>query len=257
MEKKISNAFTYMFKDEDWKYKISIFTGLSFIPCLLLQIINLISKHPIIPNPLFLGVFAIFSIIILFSSIFLLIGYTSKCIQNIVFSDGAETALLPKWEDNFNNYYSIGAKKISGVILIGLALIPSVLLLGIPFLIFYILLLALDQTFCTKFKVSSYFAWKEAMNLIKANVGQYIIIILLYFIFTVIFNAVFNILFFICGSVPSFGVVSICIILESIIMAYIALMEAFLIGIIGGDYNRKKFLGEQAQELPPTAEAEA
>lgn len=213
MEKKISNAFTYMFKDTEWKYKLIVLTLLS-VPSVYNSYLKDI-KHVKEPQILLLLLVIITSILIS--------GYMSKCIQNIIYSN-AEAPSLPAWEDDFWGYLIIGLKKILAGILILIALIPGTLLI-IPLLIFIFLSIALERIFCEKFDITAYYAWKKAFNLIKLNPGKYIQIILMY-IPLIIALAIIALIFF---STP------LILVVLPIVTTYYMLVSAYLKGIVGSE----------------------
>lgn len=218
MEKSISNAFTYMFKDEDWKYKLGILAMLSF-PAMYQSYLADIKgvKEPLL----------ILSILAAITSI-IISGFYAKCTQNVIFSESETPNLLPKWEDSFFHYFVIGLKKIVATIIIYIIMIPASILV-IPAVIFAILYPALERVFCTEFKVTSYFSWKRATSLRKQNPSLYIKILLLPFLIILFFVVI---MFVITEISPLlFAIIS------PLIICYFFLVYAYLVGMIGSEEN--------------------
>lgn len=218
MEKKISNAFTYMFKDAQWKYKLLVLTLLS-VPSVYQSYLKDI-KHVKEPQLILL-------LLVIITSI-LMSGYISKCIQNIIYSNAENAPMLPAWEDDFGGYFIIGLKKILAGILILIALIPGTLLI-IPLLVFIFLTIALERIFCERFDITSYYAWKKAFNLIKLNPTKYIQIILMY-IPLVLALGLITLLFF---NTP------FILVILPVVATYYALVSAYLKGIVGSESEVK------------------
>lgn len=214
MEKKISNAFTYMFKDSEWKYKMLILVLLT-VPSVYQSYLKDI-KHIKEPQILLL-------IAVIFTSI-LISGYVAKCIQNIIFSNAENNIQLPAWEDNFWGYFVIGIKKILASLLIVIALIPASILI-VPLIIFIFISIVLERIFCEEFNMTSYFQWGKAFDLIKQNPRKYIQILLTY-IPLVIILGIITLLFF---KTPFILVVL------PVVTSYYALVSAYLKGIIGSE----------------------
>ena len=219
MEKSIKNAFTFMFKDPDWIYKLSILALLS-VPSSYISYLN----HTNSANSAnFLnGAFLLLCIVSMVTSL-IVSGYFSKCTQNIIFATHEEANLLPAWEDNFGGFVTIGLKKMLGGLLIGLVILPASLLV-IPILIFAFISIALERIFCQEFKISSYFAWRKAFNLIKEDGGRYFLILLTY-IPLVLILAVIMLIFM---KIPA-----ILMVVLPIITAYYMLVSAYLVGSLG------------------------
>lgn len=213
MEKQISKAFTFMFQDEDWKYKIILLVLLTF-PSSYISYLN--SSNQLKTAPIFLVIVSIITSLIIS-------GYFAKCTQNIIFATPDDVNLLPKWEDNFLSFISIGFKKFLGSLLIGIVMLPASLLI-IPLLIFAYITIALERVFCEEFKISSYFAWKRAFDLIAQDGGRYFKI-LLAFIPLALLLVVVMLLFI---KLPI-----ILMIVIPAITAYYMLVSAYLIGAIG------------------------
>lgn len=239
MEKSFGNAFTYMFKDKDFKKKIGILSIFLFIIFAFfgyaIYLSILIAHNPKdvalkIKEPIINLLSPIITIIMFFVS-----GYIFKCTHNVIKSNAEEeTILLPNWQDDFFSYFMIAAKKCGSILGIYTLLIPTILLLGIPFIIFFILILALERIFCEEFKFDSFFKWKEAFQLIKNNIGLYISIILTLLLFGLInFVLIFTMFKF-----------KVHFVLIAIIMtlfnSYIVLVGAYLEGIVG---EKKKTKG--------------
>lgn len=216
MEKKISTAFTYMFKDNDFAYKFIILILLT-VPSIYISYLEHVQgiKTP----PILLQVLSWVTGIIAS-------GYFAKCTHNIIFSELDETNLLPKWEDDFWGYFGIGFLKGIAYLLITIALIPASILI-VPLLIFLFLTLALDRIFCTDFKMGAYFQWKKAYGLVKQNMSKYIKIALMYIPLTVIL-----VLF-----VLLFAKTAVLYVAVPIVTTYYMLVSAYLVGIVGSEYG--------------------
>lgn len=220
MEKKISNAFTYMFKDSDWMFKFAILAGLGF-PSIYLSYFA--EQNKLNPTLTQLTTLVGIAIITLITSP-IICGYLVKCAQNIIFAKSPNPNILPVWEDNFLNYFIIGIKYAIAVLLIGIVIIPGILLI-IPFLMYLFLSLALSRVFCTELKISSYFAWKTAMDLIKQDTGKYIRILLTQFVVALIYSLSINLL-----TKSLIGMI-----IALFFFTYFVFISAYFIGIIGSE----------------------
>lgn len=229
MEKSISDAFLYMFKDKDWPKKAGILAFSFFfifaIFCKEISIFPMLIKHNKEAN-LMAQTLRIVSPVVALINVFIS-GYLSKCTQNVIKNNGQEDILLPNWQDDFFNYFIIGAKRITSKIGIYILLLPTIFLLGIPIIIFEFLCIPLGKIFCSEFKFDSYFKWKEAYKLIKNNVGLYIWILLIMLIINILSILLFVVLFYF--KIPS----GINAIILAIITTYSCFVFAYLVGIVG------------------------
>lgn len=231
MDKTFGKAFSYMFKDEDWRGKAGIlfvmYLVVSVFVCTFISSLVLVSgnlKDPSIAqtNNALNMMMPICDILIFF-----IVGYLARCTHNVIKNDGSFAITLPKWGDGFLNNFIIGGKQTGAYLAVLCLILPSVLILGIPFLIFWFLSLALYRLFCEDFKFDSYFAWKQAFELVRNNLKLYIGVIL-----TVIFLN----LFLLCIVAPLFYFKissSLIAILMAAYATYQALIIAYLRGIIG------------------------
>lgn len=243
MEKSISNAFTFMFKDPDWVYKLGILLMLHAAPGICLAF-NFPESLDLQTHSLSLFVstisqFLIPSIILYMILYPFIMGYVSKSTQNVIKTTKNEPVFLPNWEDNFFSYFIIGIQKSFAIFLLSLLLIPGMILLCIPVLIYGFIALALDNIFCSDFKVISYFKWGKAFKIVSSNVGLYIIIfiIALFLGLSVIF--VQNLHTF-------FKMSNIFIVFfQSAFSIYTLLVMAYLTGMIG--INKEYEIPELAQ----------
>lgn len=226
MEKSISSAFTYMFKDEDWKYKLLILVLLS-IPSAFYSLFQLYpeaAKNIFFSPDLSSGIFFTASVVMLIAALFSK-GYCLKCIQTISKSNFDEQPeLLPRWENNFSEYFKLAllffvAMIISGVVL----LIPFIFV--IPALVFYFLMPALYSIFCQDFKVTSFLAWRKAFAIVKQDSGLYLKVIFTYLGIAV----VLVIATILCKFISK----QIVMVVLPILIAYTELVYAFLYGLIG------------------------
>lgn len=229
MEKSVGNAFFYMFKDEGWLKKAGILTLLFFVIFIifysLVSTFPMILKHPKALNPnmeLIRLASPVASLIVFFIS-----GYLSKCTHNVIHSNTQENILLPDWQDNFFNYFIIGAKRTGSYAGVFVLLLPTILLLGIPFIIFWFLRISLGKIFCTEFKFDSYFKWEQAFELIKNNVGLYIGIFLIILVLNLLDSLLFIALLYF--KVPN----NLSAIISAITTTYLCFVFAYFIGIVG------------------------
>lgn len=229
MKKSIDRAFLYMFKDKDWYKKAGILAVLYFIVyvivCSAISILPPLLQHAKEANLNTQMIRLSMPIATLIT--FFIIGYLTKCTHNVINNNGQEDILLPNWKDDFLNYFILGAKRIGGRMGVCVLLLPTILLLGVPFLIFWLLSIPLGRIFCTEFKFDSYFKWNKAYELIKNNVGLYICILLIMLIINLFSILLFVALFY-------FKVTSgLNAIILTITTTYLSLVFAYLIGIVG------------------------
>ena len=240
MENKISSAFTYMFKDSDWRYKMLIL-GLFQAPMAVYyaMYINLSKASNMIPawlmNPSIGVLVLIISIIfMLFSS-----GYWLRCIQSIMNLNPIQGQdLLPSWEDNFGSYTKISLKFVSAYIVAGLILwIPF--LLVIPQWIFGIIFPALVVLFCREQNLMAFLRWGKAFKLIGNNRGLYFGCLLAMILSSILFALVYIPITFYVSMHPTsplatnYSTIYVFAILIDILSVYFSLVSAGLIGLIG------------------------
>lgn len=229
MKKSIGNAFLFMFKDKDWYKKAGILAVLYFIvyviACSAISILPTLLQHTKEANLNAQMIRLLMPIGTLIT--FFIIGYITKCTHNVINNNGQENILLPDWKDDFFNYFILGAKRIGGRMGVCVLLLPTILLLGIPFLIFWLLTIPLGRIFCTEFEFDSYFKWKKAYELIKNNIGLYVWIFLIMLMINLMNILLFVALFY-------FKVTSgLNAIIMAITTTYLALVFAYLVGIVG------------------------
>lgn len=253
MNKSIKNAFTYMFKDEKWFFKVSliaiifilIWAVFCFILSQFLMLIKTVGPNgqPQFNQPEFiflnnvLQIFGAFVMII----IFYVIGYWAKCTYNIIHNNGADTISLPSFKDGFLNTYIIGAKLTLSAAALMYLFYPAILLFVVPFFVIIflfgiILVNALKRVFCEEFKFEAFFAWKEGFALIKNNVSLYVSIVLTQIALSII-NIGMLILFYHLKFPPN-----IIALLVGLYTTYVYFVNAYLVGIVGS----KKELVQEA-----------
>jgi hypothetical protein len=184
MEKSISKAFTFMFKDSDWKYKLFVLAALAF-PGMFLGYQSETLKTTIkgmaatSDNLFSIAVFYLLILIFIIACTFIFEGYCCKCTQKIIYANGqtSENDVLPKWEDEFWEYSKIGVSFSIGVGFLGLAVALGSILI-IPLLFYIVGYVALKTLFCVDFKMGSFFAWKKALRLMNSNFSHYFSVIL-------------------------------------------------------------------------------
>lgn len=184
----MSNAFKYIFKDNNWKYKFTILALLEFPYWYFVYSIQLQKDSLGMPNKIALLILGLITIPFA-------IGYVAKSTRNIM-SSLDESNILADWEDNFLNYFLIGVKMLLAVLVSyiiflipifiaafimtfyaskNIPLIISLALLSIsPLLIFNIIFLALYKNFCSEFNLKAFFDWKDAKRIIWANPKRYL-----------------------------------------------------------------------------------
>lgn len=227
MEKNVKTAFTYFLSDPEWKYKFTILSMLYFPSAFFFYVCNP-KVSSILHYPSSLVIMLLIAMFALFAATsFFAFGYGAKCIQNVIFADENTTDILPKWEDNSLTFLNIAFKKSMAILFIGLALIPGIILLAIPILIFNLIYLALDNIFSRNFDMKSYFAWKKAFAIIKSDFGQYVQV----FFISIAMSIASSILTNLSSSIP------ILVVIIPIYFAYMLLVNAYLIGILGHNYQ--------------------
>jgi len=221
MEKSKAKAFTFMFEDSDWKYKLFILTSLAFPTSFLAyQSDNLKQIFKVGIENAFLPVgFLLLLLILTVASTFLFEGYCCKCTQKVIYSN--ERNLLPQWENEFWEYSKIGVGFSIGVSLIGFVVLLGTVLI-IPVLFYIVGYIALKTLYCVDFKMSAFFAWKKALQLIKHNFGNYISVIF----YSVGVYLVFGLASYLCSK--SFALVFV----GAFIQAYLYLVLAYLRGTL-------------------------
>ena len=230
MEKSVSNAFIYMFKGSDRVYKLAIFTLLFAMPAIYVAFcvpdmanIKTMSQVQAIQM---LTQLMIPTLILSIISFPLAFGYLSKCTHNVIINNEHTNVNLPSWEDDFLNYYTIGVKRCLGMLLICLVLLPASILLGIPILIYGFIIFALDNIFCTDFKINSYFKWGRAFKIVSSDYSLYVKVLTIAF--------VLGLLMFVVSSIFSVLKLSgpLSAFIHAACSAYSALVMAYLTGLI-------------------------
>lgn len=235
MEKSISNAFTFMFKDSDWLYKLGILIMLYAIPgvCFVLSmpdintlktslegITGLAALQPLLS----LFIPSLVLSIILYPFIF---GYFAKCTHNVIKNNWGDPLALPNWEDDFFSYFLIGIKRCIAMIIIGVVLSFSGFLLFIPALIFGLITVALDKVFCTNFDISAYFKWGKAFKIVSSDTKLYFNVLIVLFLVGLLMGFV--------QYIPSVLKLPnlLVVFLSAISSVYFYLVFAYLTGIVG------------------------
>lgn len=237
MNKTISSAFTYMFNDKDWVYKLFILSMLALPESVIGYMGEKIKtlyhnlNSTTISCLIALGIISIMAYLIF-------IGYCSKCCHNIINADAVTSRnnLLPKWEDDFGQFlkigfsYNLALAAITGVfaLLIGLGFVDKslILIIAIPLLIFALIFsyyfTALEAIFCTKFELTSFFKLKKAHKLVSNNTGKYILILTLISIVSIL-----------SGLIPALFIKShVALLLAPILQVYTFLVFAYFKGIL-------------------------
>lgn len=237
MNKTFKNAFIYMFKDEKWYPKIG-FLLLFLIPfwgavCYTLSLFYpLYTKykhHQSHELNTAIAFFVALVLLCLFGGIVysIILGYLSKCTQNIIKSTQIENEILPSWKGNLLSNYILGAKKLGARNALMILIRPLNIALLIPMLVFYLLKPALNRIFCEEFKFDSYIQWVKASDLIGDNFGLYLIIIILEFLYGLSLLTLFIVLLIFK---IHFALTALCL---SIYSTYALLTGAYLEAIIG------------------------
>ncbi len=247
MEKSISNAFTYMFKDSDWKYKLFVMLMFMSPPYILQGILPQLStmiKTPANSSIGFIIALAVVLIVVTIIFFLTLSGYSIKCANNIIYSneDSSYDSLLPKWEDDFGQFLKLGLKYVAAILLLMFAFLGVGLLGGIIAGIFKMLpiisvlmaiaaviaglgltylALALHSIFYSNYGITSYFQFDKAIKLISYNPKRYLQIFAIYF-GTAIISSLIN------QSIMK----SYLIVIMPIIQVYMMLVWTYLIAII-------------------------
>ena len=226
MEKSIKDAFTFMFKDSDWKYKLFVLSALAFPTAFLsFQGENLKSQMTALTKNVenFIPILWVLILILIFvvACTFLFEGYCCKCTHNVIYKNkqSPKSDLLPKWENEFWEYSKIGVNFSIGVSFLGLAVVLGSLLI-VPILFYIVGYIALKTLFCVDFKMSAFFAWGKAIKLMKSNPSHYLVVMLCSFAL----YAVFGLVAYVCSkSLP-------LVFVASFVQAYIYLVIAYLRG---------------------------
>lgn len=216
-----------MFKDRDWVYKLGILVLLYAGPGLCISFnqtditalkagnLNLLLSN-LLPCILLSAIMCPF-----------IFGYLSKCTHNVIKNNWGDPLTLPNWEDDFLNYFALGIKRGFAIFLIILLLIPGSVLLFIPFLIYGFITFALDNIFCTNFKLNSYFKWGRAFKIISSDYGLYVNALAIIFVM----GLLAALIQFLCSyyKLPNTSTVFI----QAICSIYVSLVTAYLIGMFG------------------------
>lgn len=226
MGKSVLNAFNYMFKESDWKFKILILVGLN-IPVAMLEGIIIKGSESISIFTSSGGLIAILAFMSMFTTAFTF-GYCYKIMQNLSNSTGP---ILPEWEDNFINYLKYCLLFSVAMLILALAMIIPFLLV-IPIIPISIILPfltpALIAIFVKDFNVTSMLAWKKAFTLIKQDIGLYIKVFLIYIGLVMLAN-LFTWIFMFIARLAVYPAV----VLYALVVAYCQLVNAYIIGILG------------------------
>lgn len=224
MDKSILSAFTFMFKDKDWLYKLFILLMLYLPSAYYSHLASGVKPEMMKQGQINYADLALCVILTIFTCA-ISTGYLAKCTHLIIKNDGEKAFKMPDWEDDFWSYLFIGFKKGFAIFATSLLLSPTIVLFAIPVLIFSFIFLALDNVFCIDFKFNSYLDWKQAFSIITSNNKLYYNILFLSFVFS-----------FIPGL---FSLLKLPTILFSALfagcMSYCALVYAYFVGILSRD----------------------
>lgn len=228
MDKSIGNAFTYMFKDADWKYKLFILAALAFPGAFMsYQSDSMKASMATMQGApdRYLSYFLFLLLMLVFVVIctFIFEGYCCKCTNKIIYSDNEVSPgdLLPAWENEFWQYSKIGIAFSIGVGLLGLAVLLGSILI-VPILFYMVGYVALKTLFCVDFKIMTFFAWKKAWKLMSSNPSQYFSVIFL----SLAVYLVFGIVAFFCSKSYILSFVT------AFAQAYVFLVLAYLRGTL-------------------------
>jgi hypothetical protein len=237
MEKSYKRSFSYMFSAKNWQKEAGILFAILFIiniftSTLILDIVVNFKdlKHSLLTTQNFAVNLLTPVMTILW---FFISGYLARCTYAIIKNADGTLENLPKWSEDFFGNFILGAKKYGASMAVFTLLLPTVVLLGIPFLIFLLIGFALDRIFCEEFHFNSYIKWGRAFNLIKNNFGLYWGIFITEIFLMIIYLALAILLYGL--RLPAF----IIALLFSAYEAYWAYITAFLEGIIGTNSREK------------------
>lgn len=227
MEKSIGNAFTFMFKDGDWVYKFGIFIALFALPTVYLSsnVPDAASLKAMDTSALINLLIPAFVLAIVVSP--LTFGYLTKLTHNVIKNNEIDPIRLPNWEDDFFGFFILGLKRCFAVtIFLLLFLPPSFLTFGIPILFFGLIIVALDNIFCTNFELSSYFKWGKAFKIMGSDYSLYTKILMVVFVVGVLIG----ITTYLFSTLKLPGILDAFI--KAALSAYSSLVAAYLTGII-------------------------
>ena len=210
MEKRMSEAFSFMFKDNDWKFKMFILYLLSLVSYILAYYSNELTETIKATKNYSLAVPFVGVLILSFVLSLPILGYSFKSINNLIYSQpqSENFNMLPRWENDFFSYIMVGLRYIGASLLIGLCVgllfiavsaIASVskLFLSILMIVLIILALiyayyfpALEVIFAMSYDFLALFKVKKAAELVKYGTSKYIRVLLLISLVSIIFSII-------------------------------------------------------------------
>ncbi len=214
-------ALTYMFKDPQWLNKLLAGTAVLFcsFAVLMLPIFVFIFTNSLSVTAFSTGLCSIFA----FITVFAFTGYVVETANKRI---NYQNSMLPDWKD-FGRFIVSGLKYSIGYFLYVLPLIIAgfvylfllsfvmigysahtashqvipfflITILGALLLLFFILVMVFAPLMMCSFfkdlKILSFVNFKEAFNLIKDNVSNYFVLILLFIALSVLMQFLFSIL---------------------------------------------------------------
>jgi hypothetical protein len=241
MEKIIGSAYSYMFKDSDWKYKLLVFLLLAVPSGIAMYIQMNPAKLTAFTTSLGLDTQNLFLLLTMLIVVVIaggtFTGYSLSIARNVALSNHSQADVLPKWEENFWGFFVFAFLSGVAIFIAELVLIIPFLLI-IPALVFYFILPALMYIFCTEKKVTSFLAWKTAFKIVGENVGRYFAILLL-----ILVNSILSAVLCI---VLSFAIKDFSLILLPFVLAYTNLVNFYLFGIVS---NRAVMSASQESDM--------
>ena len=237
MEKSYKRSFSYMYSASNWRKEAGILFAILFVinifvATLILDIITNFKdlKHSILVNQSF-AVNLLTPVMAILG--FFICGYLARCTRAVIKNEDGNFEFLPKWSENFFGNFLLGTKRYGAYMAVFTLILPTFVLLGIPFLIFLLIGLALERIFCEDFHFDSYLKWSAAFHLIGNNFCLYLKIMLTEIFFTLLCVAISIILYWL--KLPAL----IIALIISAYEVYVSYITAFLNGIIGTVSKKK------------------
>ena len=245
MEKSILNAFIYMFKDNDWVYKLFILLCL-VTPVAIIAFFQVVmlSNGKISEGSNILFLVALTLISIFFSLISS--GYYAKCANNIIYSseNSSNNDLLPKWEDDFGQFFKLGFRFFLATLLLGVSILGSLFILGVVadllkglslliyivggiaavifILVYSYFSTALASIFYSNYDITSFFKFKEARKLVSYDSSKYLQIMGIMFLISLLMSIISSL----------FAKNLLLVLIMPIAQVYTMLVSAYLAALI-------------------------
>lgn len=221
MEKKISNAFTYLFKDPEWKFKSFIIYMISIVPLGLMYFTQTYMKtHMTAKTTQELSSISVVIGVLMFTQILSLVlsilmsGYENKSLHNLIYQEESSEnpIFLASWEENIGELLRIGLFYffaillflLSMFLLMGIGLLFSkiipivsaifIIISAIIMLIFSFYVPALQAIFATKYELNSFFRFKKAQKVVGYGTGNYLKILFIMFLASIVTSIVVTLL---------------------------------------------------------------